>query len=156
MMSSRQATFFERIRKWYHIFAEVIVIILSLAAAWALQRYELMGVLIDESVTLAVTGAAIAAFLFAIQSTLISVPKENPFMRQVREDGSYLILIHRFCRIAEMIFMLIMLPMFFMHEKRCVLNFLVTSSFIAALLFTVWSMYLMGSILILSEKHSRD
>lgn len=77
-------------------------------------------------------------------------------MQQVRKDGSYLILIHRFCRIAEMTFMLIMLPMFFMSKDNGVLNFLVVSAYIAALLFTVWSMYLMGRILILSEKHSHD
>lgn len=156
MMASRDATFFEKLRKWYHRFPWVLVLVPSLAAAWALQKYELMGVLIDECVTLAVTGAAIAAFLFAIQSALISVPKENPFMQQVRKDGSYLILIHRFCRIAEMTFMLIMLPMFFLDNESGVLNFLVISAYIAALLFTVWSMYLMGRILILSEKHSND
>ena len=77
-------------------------------------------------------------------------------MQQVRKDGSYLILIHRFCRIAEMTFMLIMLPMFFMSKDNGVLNFLVVSAYIAALLFTVWSMSLMGRILILSEKHSHD
>ena len=77
-------------------------------------------------------------------------------MQQVRKDGSYLILIHRFCRIAEMTFMLIMLPMFFMSKDNGVLNFLVVSAYIAALLFTVWSMYLMSRILILSEKHSHD
>ena len=77
-------------------------------------------------------------------------------MQQVRKDGSYLILIHRFCRIAEMTFMLIMLPMFFMSKDNGVLNFLVVSAYIAALLFTVWSMYLMGRMLILSEKHSHD
>lgn len=155
-MASRKATIFEKIRKWYHSFPWVIILAPSLAVAWALQKYELMGVLIDESVTLAITGAAIAAFLFAIQSALISVPKENPFMQQVRKDGGYLILIHRFCRIAEMTFMLIMLPMFFMDKESCVLNFLVISAYIAALLFTVWSMYLMGRILILSEKHFHD
>lgn len=64
--------------------------------------------------------------------------------------------IHRFCRIAEMTFMLIMPPMFFMDNESGVLNFLVISAYIAALLFTVWSMYLMGRILILSEKHSND
>ena len=155
-MTIRKATIFEKFRKWYHRFPWVIVLVPSLVIAWALQKYELMGVMIDECVTLAVTGAAIAAFLFAIQSTLISVPKENPFMQQVRKDGSYLILIHRFCRIAEMTFMLIMLPMFFMSKDNGVLSFLVVSSYIAALLFTVWSMYLMGRILILSEKHSHD
>ena len=155
-MASRKATIVEKFRKWYHRFPWVLVLVPSLAVAWALQKYELMGVLIDESVTLAVTGAAIAAFLFAIQSALISVPKENPFMQQVRKDGSYLILIHRFCRIAEMTFMLIMLPMFFMDNESGVLNFLVISAYIAALLFTVWSMCLMGRILILSEKHSND
>ena len=155
-MASRKATIFEKIRKWYHEFSWVLVLASSLAAAGALQKYELMGVLIDESVTMAVTGAAIAAFLFAIQSALISVPKENPFMQQVRKDGSYLILIHRFCRIAEMTFMLIMLPMFFMDKESGMLNFLVISAYIAALLFTVWSMYLMGRILILSEKHSHS
>lgn len=77
-------------------------------------------------------------------------------MQQVRKEGSYLILIHRFCRIAEMTFMLIMLPMFFMDNESDVLNFLVISAYIAALLFTVWSMYLMGRILILSEKHSNN
>ena len=156
MMASRKATIFEKSRKWYHRFPWVLVFVPSLAAAWALQKYGLMSVLIDECVTLAVTGAAIAAFLFAIQSALISVPKENPFMQQVRKDGSYLILIHRFCRIAEMTFMLIMLPMFFMDKESGVLNFLVISAYIAALLFTVWSMYLMGRILILSEKNSNN
>ena len=156
MMASRKATIFEKFRKWYHKFPWVLVLVPSLVVAWTLQKYELMGVLIDECVTLAVTGAAIAAFLFAIQSALISVPKENPFMQQVRKDGSYLILIHRFCRIAEMTFMLIMLPMFFMDNESGVLNFLVISAYIAALLFTVWSMYLMGRILILSEKHSNN
>ncbi len=52
--------------------------------------------------------------------------------------------------------MLIMLPMFFMDKDSGVLNFLVVSAYIAALLFTVWSMYLMGRILILSEKHSQN
>lgn len=155
-MVSRKATIFEKFRKLYHRFPWMFVLVPSFAAAWALQKYDLMGVLIDECVTLAVTGAAIAAFLFAIQSALISVPKENPFMQQVRKDGSYLILIHRFCRIAEMTFMLIMLPMFFMDKDSGVLNFLVVSAYIAALLFTVWSMYLMGRILILSEKHSQN
>lgn len=155
-MASRKATIFEKFRKWYHKFPWVLVLVPSLVVAWTLQKYELMGVLIDECVTLAVTGAAIAAFLFAIQSALISVPKENPFMQQIRKDGSYLILIHRFCRIAEMTFMLIMLPMFFMDNESGMLNFLVISAYIAALLFTVWSMYLMGRILILSEKHSNN
>lgn len=153
-MVSRKATILEKCRKWYHKFPWVLVLVLSLATTWLLQKYELMGVLIEESVTLAVTGAAIAAFLFAIQSALISVPKENPFMQQVRKDGNYLILIHRSCRIAEMTFMLIMLPMLFMTSKSSGLNFLVISAYIAALLFTVWSMYLMGRILILSERHS--
>ena len=67
-----------------------------------------------------------------------------------------MILIHRFCRIAEMTFMLIMLPMFFMDKESGVLNFLVISAYIAALLFTVWSMYLMGRILILIEKNSNN
>lgn len=49
-----------------------------------------------------------------------------------------------------------MLPMFFMDNESGVLNFLVISAYIAALLFTVWSMYLMGRILILSEKHSHN
>lgn len=156
MMASRKATIFEKFRKWYHRFPWVLVLVPSLVAAWILQKYELIGVLIEECVTLSVTGAGIAAFLFAIQSSLISVPKENPFMQEVRKDGSYLILIHRFCRIAEMTFMLIMLPMFFMDNESGVLNFLVISAYIAALLFTVWSMYLMGRILILSEKHSHN
>lgn len=43
--------------------------------------------------------------------------------------------------------------MFFMDNESGVLNFLVISAYIAALLFTVWSMYLMGRILILKGYH---
>lgn len=146
--------FFARIRKWWYKLAYLFVAIPAICISYELQRHGMMKPLIDNSVTLAVSGAAIAAFLFAIQSALISVPKENPFMRQVRENSQYLIVIHRFCRMSEIIFMLIMLPMFFMDETSELLNFLMTLAYICALLLTVWAMYLMGRILILSEKYS--
>ena len=151
-MMVRKATISEKIRGWVHKLAYVVVAIPSVLISLGLCWRGLMNVLIENASTLAVTGAAISAFLFTIQSTLFSVPKDNPFMQHVRKDGRYLILIHRFCRTAEIAFMLLMLPMFYMSKCRVILNLVVVSIYISAILLTVWAMYLMGQILIICER----
>ena len=148
----RKATISEKIRGWVHKLAYVVVAIPSVLISLGLCWRGLMNVLIENASTLAVTGAAISAFLFTIQSTLFSVPKDNPFMQHVRKDGRYLILIHRFCRTAEIAFMLLMLPMFYMSKCRVISNLVVVSIYISAILLTVWAMYLMGQILIICER----
>ena len=158
MMSQiRNATLPERIRGWiYKFISYPMVIAFSLLIALLVEKNDLMNPIIDNASTLAITGAAIAAFLFTIQSVLISVPKENPFMQHIRNDGRYLIYVHKFCLIAEIAFMAIMLPMLYMDKNRKKFNIIALTVFIASLIFTIWSMYLICRILIDCEKHSND
>lgn len=152
MTQTRKATKIEVVRGIIHRFAYPLVAVIAFGVAYLIFENGFMQIIIENAATLAVTGAAIAAFLFTIQSILISVPKENPFMQYVRRHGKYLIALHRFCRAAEIIFMLIMIPMLFMDKERELLNLLVLSAYIWSLVFTIWSMYLMGRILIACER----
>lgn len=154
MMQMREATTIERIRGLVYKFAYIIVALVSFVTAYIIHKLGLMWIIINNASTLAVTGAAIAAFLFTIQSILISVPKDNPFMQYVRKHGKYLIILHRFCRVAEIMYMLIMIPMLFMQEERLILNVLVLAAYMWSMFFTIWTMYLMGRILITCEQSS--
>lgn len=155
MTQVRRATIFERIRGYVYNFASYpVVAIVSFALSYYIHKKGLMNVIIKNASTLAVTGAALAAFIFTIQSVLISVPKENPFMRHIRNDRRYLIYLHRFCLVSEIAFVVIMLPMFYMSKKRPVLNIIVFAVFIGSLIYTLWSMCLMCRILIDCEKFS--
>ena len=155
-MHQRKATAAERLRLIIYKYAYIIVATLSIAISYILNEQELMETIIKNATTLAVTGAGISAFLFTIQSILMSIPMNNPFMKNMRTDGRYLTFVHRFCRLAEIGFIAIMVPMLFMDAKRIFLNIIVFAAYVYALLFTIWSMYLMGSILINCEKHSSD
>lgn len=157
MTQVRRATIPEKIRGWVYKYASYpIVAIVAFTLSYCVYKKGLMDVIIENASTLAVTGAAIAAFIFTIQSVLISVPKENPFMRHIRRDGRYLIYLHRFCLVAEIIFMVIMLPMLYMSKDRHALNVIILAAFIGSLIYTIWSMYLMCRILIDCEKHSNE
>lgn len=152
----RKATPLEKVRKWIYDFSYIIVALVSIVITIIIQVTENMDVIIANSVTIAIAGAGMAAFIFTMQSILLSVPKDNPFMTQIRKDGHYLIYIHRFCRLAEISFMLIFMPMIFVNNERQILAFIAISIFIGAMVLTIWSMYLMGKILIFCEKHVLD
>lgn len=154
MTQERKATRTEKIRGWVYKLPWPIIAVFSIAVSYAIFKLDLMEDLILNATTLAVTGAAIAAFLFTIQSVLISVPKDNPFMQYIRKDGRYLVYIHRFCRVAEVLFLIAMIPMFYMNKERPALNIIVLAVFIGCLLLTIWSMILMGKILIACEKQA--
>jgi hypothetical protein len=154
MIQERKATPIEKIRGWIYKLAWPFVGFIAIAISFAVFKMELMDTIIENATTLAVTGTGVAAFLFTVQSVLISVPKDNPFMQYVRKDGRYLVFIHRFCRTAEIGFLVTMIPMFYMDKEKAVLNIVVLSCFIGCLLLTIWSMFLMGKILIVCEKQS--
>lgn len=156
-MQERKAKLSERVRRWiYRIGAYFIVFIVALVVAIALNHMNWLAPLVDNASAIATTGATIAAFLFTIQGILIAVPKDNPFMRQVRNNSRYLVYLHRFCLVAEISYMLVLLPMHYMDAELPVLNIIVLTVFMSAVLFTIWSMYLMCRILMLCEKHTND
>lgn len=156
MIQKRKATLIERIREQIYKWAYAIIPLFSAAIAIALGHLQWLTPLVDHSSTLATTGATIAAFLFTIQGVLVSVPKDNPFMKQVRNNSQYLVYLHRFCLVAEISYMVVLLPMHYMDLSRPLLNVIVLTVFIGAVLFTIWSMWLMCRILILCEKHAND
>ena len=156
MINLRKATISERIRGWVYKFAFLTVAIVAVGISLVIYLTKNMGTLIDNATTIAVAGAGVAAFLFTMQGILLSVHKDNPFMIQVRKDGHYLIAIHKFCRFAEITFMAAFFPMLYMSNEREVLNILAVSACLMSLLLTIWSMYLMGKILVISEKHALD
>ena len=157
MIQERKASFSERIRGWiYSVGAYIVVFVIADVGAISVHCLNLMDPLVKGAPTLATTGATVAAFLFTIQGILISVPKENPFMRQVRNNTRYLVYLHRFCLVAEVAFMAVLLPMHYMDISRPILNVFVLTVFIGAVLFTIWSMWLMCRILIFCEKHAND
>ena len=154
MIHERNATKAERIRGWIYKYSLPILLLLAGGLSIVMWKNNLLVVIIKNSTTLAVTGAAIAAFLFTIQSVLISVPKDNPFMQYIRMDGRYFVYIHRFCRMAEIGFLIVMIPMFYMAEGEIVLDLVVFTIYVSCLLLTIWSMSLMGKILIISERQT--
>ena len=157
MTQTRNATLTEKIRGWVYKYASYpLVVIVSFIIAWVIHKNNLMETIIENASTLAVTGAAIAAFLFTIQSVLISVPKENPFMQRVRRDSRYLVYLHRFCLVAEIAFMGVMLPMLYLNNERTALNIISLTIFIVSMIFTIWSMYIMCRIMIDCERYSME
>lgn len=154
MIHERKATPSEKIRGWIYKFSFLIVAILAFAISFIIFKTDLMETIIENSTTLAVTGTGVAAFLFTVQSVLISIPKDNPFMQYIRKDGRYLVFIHRFCRAAEIGFLITMIPMFYMDKDRTILNVAALTCFVGCLLLTIWSMFLMGKILIACEKQA--
>lgn len=154
MIPKRMATKTEILRKFIYKTAYIFVAAISVILSLLIFKYGLLQVIIDNASTLAVTGTAISAFLFTIQSVLISAPKENIFMLFMRKHGNYLIYLHRFCSVAEISFMVLMIPMLFMKSGKTVLNLFLLTIYIWSLLFTIWSMYLMGRILIACEQCS--
>ena len=117
---------------------------------------KLMDAIIGNAVALSVTGAAIAAFLFTMQSILMTIPAKNAYLQVLRKNEDYLLDIHKFCRFAEILFLTTLLPMVYMSTEHFILNIVVFTVYLSALLFTIWSMYLMGSILIRCERHAND
>ena len=136
--------------------APLVVGIIALLISFTLNALKLLDVIIDNAVALSVTGAAISAFLFTMQSILMTIPAKNAFLQLIRKEGHYLINFHRFCRYAEILFLVNLLPMVYMSGERLYLNLVVFAVYVSALLFAIWSMYLMGSILIKCERHAND
>jgi len=69
-------------------------------------------------------------------------------LQVIRKQSDYLLDIHKFCRYAEISFLLDLIPMLYMSKKAIVLNILVFSAYLFALIFTIWAIFLIGSILL--------
>lgn len=151
MSVTRNATKAEKIILFLYKQSLWIVFILSVGISVLLHFLKLTDVISQNAVTLAVTGVAVAAFLFTAQSILTSVSTRNEFIKAVKKDGQYFLYIHRFCRRAELVFLLNLIPMLYMGNP--IYNIAVLSLLIYGLLFTLWAMWLIGQILVYSERH---
>lgn len=147
----RKASKIERLTLFLYQNSLWIVLLVAAGVSFLLNHYSLMCIIKKNAVTLAVTGVAVAAFLFTAQSILISISSENRFIKAVRNDGNYFPYIHRFCRRAEIVFVIDLIPMLYMGND--IYNIVVFAVFVYGLIFTVWAMWLIGKILIISEKH---
>lgn len=130
-----------------------LILVAGLALSFAANFFKWLPVIVDNKVNLAITGVAVAAFLFTAQSILVALSSNNPYMRAIRREGHYLAHIHRCCRRAEVMFVGLLIPMLYMSNGAWLLNVIVFAGYIAALLFTIWSMILIGEILIICEQH---
>ena len=148
---TRNATKAERFKLMLYKYSLWIILAVSVLISVLLNVLGLMKVIEQNAVTLAVTGVAVAAFLFTAQSILTSVSTKNEFIREVKRDGNYFPYIHRFCRRAEITFVGNWIPMLYMGNT--IYSLAVTALFLFAVLFTLWAMWLIGQILIYSEKH---
>ncbi len=151
MGTTRTATRKERMLLLVYRFSFWIVLAFAATISVLLYLFDLMPVIQKNAVTLAVTGVAVAAFLFTAQSILTSISTKNEFIREVKRDGNYFPYIHRFCRRAEIVFVANWIPMLYMGNT--IFNLFVTALFMLGVIFTLWSMWLIGQILIYSEKH---
>jgi len=153
MNTIRIANLPEKIRGTVYKHSSPVVAGISLLIAIVVFFTGNIGAICKNAVTLAVTGVAVAAFLFTAQSILVAVSSDNPFIRALRHEGNYMSLIHRFCRRAELAFVFLLLPMLYMEKATAWLNIILLSGYVYSLLFTIWAMSLIGKILIISEKH---
>ena len=151
MSITRDAKPSERIRLFVYQNSLWIVFIIAVGLSTTLYLLKLMQPIKRNAVTLAVTGVAVAAFLFTAQSILISVTSENRFIKAIRDDGNYLPFIHKFCRRAEIVFVIDLIPMLYMGNDYY--NIAVITLLLYGLLFTLWAMWLIGNILIISAHH---
>ena len=154
MSGMRKATWQERIILLLFRFSGIIIAAVSISLSIIMDKTNLMETIVKNSETLSVTGVAIAAFLFTVQSILIALPHENPFVKAIRKEGHYMRYLHVFCRRAQIVFMLWLLPMLYMGEETTCLNHIATAGYLFALTFSIWAMWLMTRILIITEKHS--
>ena len=91
----RNATKAERLKLMLYKYSLWIILAASVLISVLLNAIGLMKVIEQNAVTLAVTGVAVAAFLFTAQSILTSVSTKNEFIREVKRDGNYFPYIHR-------------------------------------------------------------
>ena len=162
MKKQQQATLAEHLRLIIYTYYYAVVMFISLAATVLLYVFDLFGALLDNTVELSVTGVGIASFLFAVQGIILAIPADNPFIQAVRQDGKYFVFIHKFCRNAEIVFMLLLLPMLYLKEQRptfwfisppvepTVFSCLCVCMYIYALILTIWAMWLLCNIFISS------
>ena len=155
MNNKQRANCIERIRLVIYRFYFVITPVFSFLCTLLCCKYELIDVLQCNAKELALSGVGIASFLFAVQSIIITIPADNPFMKIIRQEGHYFVFIHKFCRCAEIIFMLTLIPMLYITCDRVILSILMMSAYICAILLTIWAMWLLGEIIIISEKQNR-
>lgn len=153
MGNIRNATFSEKVRLFIYRYSLDLVSIVSIALSCFIIAFGLLPTILENAVTLSVTGVAVASFLFTVQSIFFAIPSDNAFMKAVRDNGYYIAYIHRFCRRSELIFLLLLIPMLYMPNAHICLNLFLISGYICALIFTIWAMALMGKILIISERH---
>ena len=153
MQAKQKAKLSELLRE--KAFQHSLPLILGTASflSFVANFFDLIPVIIDNKVNLAITGVAVAAFLFTAQSILVALSPNNPYMRAIRREGHYLIHIHRCCRRAEVLFVALLIPMLYMSNDVGLLNVIIFAAYVAALLFTIWAMILIGAILIICEQH---
>lgn len=83
---------------------------------------------------------------------MLAIPADNPFIKYVRNDGYYFVSIHKFCRNAEIVFMLLLLPMLSLKKQAEWFRFVVIVLYVYAILLTIWAMWILGQIIIRSEE----
>ena len=139
----------------YKYLSYPMVFLISLFVSIALHQFGLMHPIIKHSSSLATTGATIAAFLFTMQGLLLAIPRDNPFIKKLRQQTEYLVYLHRFCVVAEIAFLVILLPMLYI-DSNSVLVIILTAIYLSSIIFTLWAMVLLCKILIFCDKHSSD
>ena len=156
MSAADNSTIGEKIRLFVYKQSWWIVFLCSAGIAWILFHFGYLDTIVDHAETLAVTGVAVAAFQFSAQSMLMSASSENRFIREVRHEGKYFPFIHKFCRRSEIVFSLLLIPMLFMEkgEKNAIYNIASFSLYLYGLIFTIWTMWLIGRILTISERNN--
>lgn len=152
MKTIRSATFMEKIRLKFYQHYHILILLIAMATMFMLHQTKLIDEIIQQATTLSEIGVGIASFLFAVQGILLAIPADNPFIKYVRNVGYYFVSIHKFCRNAEIVFMLLLLPMLSLKKQAEWFRFVVIVLYVYAILLTIWAMWILGQIIIRSEE----
>ena len=160
-MNNRIQQFLDILRLWIYEFSLIPVFLLSTLSSTVVIDHLGSIILTANASTLATAGITIAAFLYTVQSLLIAIPESNRFMVQLRRYKSrYLKYLHLFCHRAELFFMLVFFPLLFSESilncfipsHQVIISTVFLSFFFSGFLFSLWAMWLLGSILMKCEE----
>lgn len=146
-------TVIEKIRYWIYQQSWWLIFLLSTGFSIGLFYMGTYSTIIEHAEAISVTGMAIAAFQFTAQNILLTVPEKNAFIQIARNEG-YFVFLHKFCRRSEIVFAILLIPMLFINDCPDMLmyNILIISLYLYALFFTIWTMWLIGKLLVRSEE----
>jgi len=160
-MNNRIQQFLDTLRLWVYEYSLVPAFFLSILSSILIIEHLGTIILTANASTLATAGITIAAFLYTVQGLLIAIPESNRFMLQLRRYKSrYLKYLHLFCHRAELFFMFVFFPMLFSENilnhfipsHQAIISIVFLSFFFSGFLFSLWAMWLLGSILLRCEE----